>query len=170
MTPYGNPAFQLFLMATLAAHGLCWPTGEEKMLLVSVGTGSYNQARPKINRGGESLLYYACAVPSIMIGANVTCQDLLCRVFGLCKVGDPIDAEVGDMIAEPRGPVAPKLFTYLRYDADLSDDGLEQIGIAGVRASDVQKLDSCAHIAELQAIGRATARKVEERHCAGFVP
>ncbi len=107
MTPYGNPAFQLFLMATLAAHGLHWPTGEEKMLLVSVGTGSYNQARPKINRGGESLFYYACAVPSIMIGANVTCQDLLCRVFGLCKVGDPIDTEVGDLIAEPRGPVAP---------------------------------------------------------------
>ncbi len=45
MTPFGNPAFQLFLMATASPYCLEWPTGEEKMLLVSVGTGSYSQPR-----------------------------------------------------------------------------------------------------------------------------
>ena len=140
------------------------------MLLVSVGTGSYNQAHPKISRDGESLLYFASAAPAIMIGGNVTFQDLLCRVFGHCKVGDPIDTEVDDLIDDPRGPVTPKLFTYLRYDADLSDVGLKKLGITGVRAADIQKLDSCAHIAALQATGQAAAKKVDERHFGGFPP
>ena len=37
VTMFNNPAFQLFLMATLGAYRLRWPTGEDKMLLVSVG-------------------------------------------------------------------------------------------------------------------------------------
>src|SRR5208337_2559164 len=114
-------------------------TGEEKMLLVSVGTGSYNQAHPKISSEGGSLLYFASAVPAIMIGANVAYQDLLCRVFGNCKVGDPIDTEVDDLINDPRGPVTPKLFTYLRYDADLSDAGLRKLGITGAGAAGMRK-------------------------------
>ena len=51
-------------------------------------------------------------------------QDFLCRVFGKCLAGDPLDREVGDMIGK-RGPVWPKLFTYLRYNAELTRAGLE---------------------------------------------
>src|SRR5579883_3498917 len=39
VTSFNNPAFQLFLMATVHAYNLRWPAGEKKMLLVSVGTG-----------------------------------------------------------------------------------------------------------------------------------
>ena len=35
ITVYNNPAFQLFLMATLPPYNLCWPTGEDQLLLVS---------------------------------------------------------------------------------------------------------------------------------------
>ena len=37
LTTYNNPAFQLFLMATLDAYRLCWPATESDLLLVSVG-------------------------------------------------------------------------------------------------------------------------------------
>ena len=40
ITMYNNPAFQLFLMATSEPYRLCWETGADKMLLVSVGTGA----------------------------------------------------------------------------------------------------------------------------------
>src|SRR6266478_716391 len=39
ITPYNNPALLLFLMATLPAYKVCWETGIDKMVLVSVGTG-----------------------------------------------------------------------------------------------------------------------------------
>src|SRR6516225_1491615 len=40
VTMYNNPAFQLFLMATVEPYNLNWPTGIDKMLVVSVGTGT----------------------------------------------------------------------------------------------------------------------------------
>ncbi|MDZ4830468.1 MAG: patatin-like phospholipase family protein, partial [Phycisphaerae bacterium] len=40
VTMYNNPAFQLFLMATLEPYRLQWKASEDDMLLVSVGTGS----------------------------------------------------------------------------------------------------------------------------------
>ena len=44
VTPYNNPAFLLFLMATSAPYRLQWPTGPERLKLVSVGTGTMPQA------------------------------------------------------------------------------------------------------------------------------
>src|SRR5579872_4675294 len=40
VTPYNNPAFLLFRMATLAPYKLGWETGEQNLLLISVGTGA----------------------------------------------------------------------------------------------------------------------------------
>jgi patatin-like phospholipase/acyl hydrolase len=40
LTMYNNPAFQLFLMATLDAYRLGWRANESDLLLVSVGTGT----------------------------------------------------------------------------------------------------------------------------------
>ncbi len=44
VTMFNNPAFQLFLMATLEPYRLGWATGEEQMLLVSIGTGTNPRA------------------------------------------------------------------------------------------------------------------------------
>ena len=38
VTPYNNPAFLMYRMATQPAYNLNWETGEDKLLIVSVGT------------------------------------------------------------------------------------------------------------------------------------
>ena len=43
LTSLNNPAFKLFQMATLPEYRLEWPTGADKLLLVSVGTGFASQ-------------------------------------------------------------------------------------------------------------------------------
>lgn len=40
VTPYNNPAFLLYRMATQPAYNLKWETGEDNLLLVSIGTGT----------------------------------------------------------------------------------------------------------------------------------
>lgn len=169
-TPFGNPAFQLFLMATMEPYKLNWPTGEDAMLLVSVGTGNFSRVRSNLKDKGDHVLGHARSVPNVLIAGISNYQDLLCRVFGNCKVGDPIDSEVGDLLNYQGGPVSPKLFTYLRYDADLSEAGIHNLGIKGVRASHIQKMDSCDYTAELQIAGRAVAKKVMAEHFASFPP
>jgi hypothetical protein len=88
-------------------------------------------------------------------------QDFLCRVFGNCRIGGWLDREVTDMIGKS-GPAKPKLFTYLRYNADLTADGLKTL--THIEPKHVQKMDSTKHIAELREVGRAAAKTVSAEH------
>ncbi|MEQ6342071.1 MAG: patatin-like phospholipase family protein [Gammaproteobacteria bacterium] len=168
ITTYNNPAFQAFLMATVEPYKMGWSAGEDKMLVVSIGTGTSPQANADLDPNEMNLLYNAGSIPSALMYAALNEQDTLCRVFGKCLSGDELDREVGNMIGA-KGPVGPgKLFTYMRYNAELSPKGLSALELADIKPEDVQKLDSVAHIAELQRVGQAVAKKVKAEHFAGF--
>ena len=66
---YNNPAFQLFLMATSEPYRLCWPTGADKMLIVSVGTGASANANADLSPEEMNLLYNAGTIPSALMAA-----------------------------------------------------------------------------------------------------
>jgi hypothetical protein len=165
---YNNPAFQAFLMATVEPYKMNWQPGEDKMLVVSIGTGTSPQANAELDPGEMNLLYNAGSIPSALMAAALNEQDLLCRVFGKCLAGDELDREVGDL-KNVKGPASPnKLFTYLRYNAQLTPEGLESLGLSNVKPKDVQMLDSVEHISELQEVGKAVARSVKSEHFSGF--
>lgn len=169
ITMYNNPAFQLFLMATVEPYNLNWPTGEDQMLLVSIGTGLNPKANELLQPEEMNLIYNASSIPSALMFAAQNEQDLLCRVFGNCLAGDLIDSEVGDMIGK-KGPTDSKLFTYMRYNAELSYAGLAELGLEHIKPENVQALDSVEHIRELQEVGQAVAdRDVKIEHFAKFL-
>jgi patatin-like phospholipase/acyl hydrolase len=164
VTMYNNPAFQLFLMATVEPYGLCWPTGEDKMLIISVGTGASANANNDLTPREMNLIYNASHIPSALMAAALNEQDFLCRVFGKCLAGDLLDREVGDMIGKGIRD-APKLFTYARYNAELSREGLDALGLQQINPGHVQQMDSVDHISEMQEVGRAVAQqKVNATH------
>jgi uncharacterized protein len=168
ITTYNNPAFQSFLMATVDPYRMNWPAGEDKMLVVSIGTGTSPQANADLDPNAMNLLYNAGSIPSALMFAALNEQDMLCRVFGRCRAGDVLDREVGDLI-DAKGPAGPgKFFTYLRYNAELSADGLTALGVGDIKPENVQKLDSVAHITELQRVGKAVAGRIRLEHFAGF--
>ncbi len=168
-TTYNNPAFQAFLMATIEPYRLNWPAGEDKILLVSIGTGTTPKADIALQAAEMNLIYISASLPMALIFAALNEQDFLCRVFGKCLVGDPLDQEIGDLIGK-QGPVSPKLFTYLRYNVELSSRGLAALGLADIQPEEVQKLDSIEHTADLQRIGQAAARqKVKMQDFASFL-
>lgn len=169
ITTYNNPAFQLFLMATLEPYRVRWTADQDRMLLVSVGTGTSPDSNVDLNPAEMNLLYNASSVPSALMLAALNEQDLLCRAFGRCVSGDPLDREVGDLRVG-RGPVAPRLFTYARYNAELTGEGLASLGLSDIVPANVQKLDSIEHTSDLERVGRAVAeKKVSAVHFAGFV-
>ena len=99
-------------------------------------------------------------------------QDLLCRVFGDCRVGDPIDRELNDLVGSTGPlPLGEKLFTYLRYNAELTREGLDRLGCPDIEPRAVQKLDSIEGIPDLQRVGKKVGEtKVQEQHFEGFLP
>jgi hypothetical protein len=165
-TTFNNPAFLAFVMATTEPYRINWESGEDKLLLVSVGTG-YNPRAEKSLKA--NLLTNLISFPGSFMFAAFQEQDLLCRVFGNCRVGDKIDREVGDLIGT-KGPAMPKLFTYLRYDAELSEMGLAELGLSGINPKSVNSLDCVEAMEDLQRIGRALAeKKLELIDFDGFV-
>jgi hypothetical protein len=144
VTMYNNPAFQMFLMATLDRYWALkpearWRTGVDQMLIVSVGTGTLPDVRSGLEADQMNLLF---------------------------------NAEVGDLV----GSVGPlqreqKLFTYLRYNAELTRQGLDALGCRDIEPSSVQKMDSIDGIPDLRRVGRRVAEnRVMERHFDGFIP
>lgn len=178
VTMYNNPAFQLFLMATLAPYNLCWTPGKRNMLLISVGTGAAANANADLAPGQMNLIYNATSIPSALMFAAANEQDFLCRVFGHAVCGDMLDREIGALIGPVTplpdgripGPVAEKLFTYARYNVDLSTAGLTRLGVGHIAPEHVQQLDSVDYIAELKEVGAAAAAQVREEHFAEFAP
>ena len=168
VTVYNNPAFLLFLMATVEPYKLCWPAGRERMLLVSVGTGTSPKANVDLDPHDMNLIYNASSMPSALMFAALNEQDMLCRVFGDCRHGDRLDREIGDLTGT-RGPADPKLFTYLRYNAELSENWLEARGLGHIDPRDVQRIDSTRHMKALQEVGTSVGGDVTDTHFDGFV-
>jgi hypothetical protein len=149
-----------------------WAAGVEKMLIVSVGTGTSPDARHGLDPDEMNLLFNASTIPSALMLAALTEQDLLCRVFGDCLAGDPLDREL-DTLMPSVGPLAKeqKLFTYLRYNAELTREGLDALGCDTIAPEVVQKLDAVDSIGDLRKVGQAVAqKKVKAEHFQRFPP
>ncbi len=164
ITPYNNPAMQLFIMATLPQYQLGWATGEDQMLIVSIGTGMSPEANENLAPGDMNLLYNATSLPSALMAGALYQQDLLCRALGKCLYGDALDREVGNLVGGETPSGAPKQFTYVRYNAELTSRGLEAYGLGDVRQENGQQLDSTTYITDLMRVGRAVGERVRDEH------
>jgi hypothetical protein len=169
ITPFNNPALLLFLMATLPEYGLCWPAGESDLLIVSVGTGATAAVHPGLRPRQVGLLFNASNLPAVfMRGASVG-QDMVCRSLARARAGASIDSEFGSRLNE-LSPIGKNLFTYVRYDGDLSDDALAAFGLTSARdRKRLRKLDAVDAIPQLQALGRSVGQRIDyDQDFAGF--
>lgn len=161
VTPYNNPAFLLYRMATQASYGLNWKTGEQNLLIVSVGTGSAPSAGVYGNLWGTMT-----ELPTNLMYAMQIDQDINCRTVGRCAYGAPIDLELNDMIpldtdGQPLSMEtdAKKHFVYTRYNADLSEQGLKNMGLSHIDSDEVREMDSVEHIPQLREVGKTTGKQ-----------
>src|SRR5829696_1082979 len=175
LTPYNNPAFLLWRMATQAPYRLNWKNGERNILLVSVGTG----AAPRLDAdvySRDNVLENVANLPSaLMYGAQVD-QDINCRMVGRCVYGEIIDRELGDLIPkDENGKTIPlsqdmdRAFLYARYNADLSGPWLSKMGLGDIDPAEVSRLDSVDYVDDLRRIGRKVGEEVKLEHFGPFV-
>src|SRR5262249_12391092 len=124
---------------------------------------------------------------ALMYGAQVD-QDINCRTVGRCTYGDEIDRELLDMIPRQGGVQGSveerrnakhlsldeglgRAFLYARYNVDLSDGGLTQLGFGGIDTGSVRRMDNATpqNIEMLDKIGTAAGKQVKEEHFGTFL-
>jgi hypothetical protein len=189
VTPYNNPAFLLFRFATQPAYRLNWETGEKKLLLVSVGTGAGATLGATSDSPNSNILSTVKDLPGALMYASLIDQDMNCRSVGRCAYGDLIDRELLDMVPRqgddsgtlserlkrPPVPLSEDLgraFLYVRYNADLTDEGLINLNCGDLNADHVRQMDngSEGNIKALRRVGTAAAEQVKLAHLGPFVP
>ncbi len=171
VTPFNNPAFQLYLQATTPEYRLEWPTGTDRMLLVSVGTGLTPNVKPNLTARQMNALHSVRTLAGTLMGGAVLQQDMACRMIGHTIHGSVIDREIGDLSAG--ADPGERKFSYARYNAMLTIEGLEKLGLghltgrrtlAGIRSG-----VGLEHVEALREIGRAIGQEVSAETFSGFV-
>lgn len=176
MTPYNNPAFLMYRMSTEPAYCLNWVTGEDKLLVVSIGTGAAPSVELDVSHPDQGLLANVSGIPNALMYGAMMDQDINCRSVGRCVHGAELDREIGDMIPRdaagepiPLSTDLQRRFLYARYNADLSRAGLDALGLQDIEPEKVQKLDSVEHMEDLRRIGRQVAQEIKPDHFGSFV-
>ncbi|MEM8936065.1 MAG: patatin-like phospholipase family protein [Pseudomonadota bacterium] len=153
-----NPAFRAVVTATTNTFGLNWRADPKSLFILSLGTGISPNAKAGIEPHQINFLHAAENVPKALLAGAEQEQDLLCRLFGDCIAGPPVDSELGDLIGES-GPGPEKLFTYARLNFVMTDDGLAQLGLPDIAASSVEALDGVHALENLSRIGAQLAKR-----------
>jgi len=169
VTPHNNPSLALFQLATLGPFKIQWPTGPDRLTIVSVGTGTY---RPRLSYKSLGFARFTKlafhALISLMTDAEMLVLALM-QWMGECPAPWQINSEVGTLAAEL--PPGGKMFRFLRYDVRLEKDWLARElnyevsddGLARLRG-----MDDPAAVTELYEIGRRAAEKqVKIEHLTG---
>ncbi len=158
VSPLNNPALVMIMLATLNGYGFRWPLGADRLMLVSIGTGS--PARLPVARSVSRMpaaVLAVTALQSMMQDCNWLNQTLL-QWMGASPTLWPIDSEIGDRAADQTGE--KPLLHYLRYHAPLSAVWLEKkLGLHLTHAdlSALEALDRPELAPRLLEIGRRAA-------------
>ncbi|MEP7168576.1 MAG: patatin-like phospholipase family protein [Bacteroidota bacterium] len=170
MSMMNNPSLQLFLTATLKGFNLRWEAGEDKMLIVSIGTGRRNKKLTGAKWKDPKLWDIAQFAPEQFMSDASELIELMMHFIG--KGTGPlrkIDSEIEDLSEDALN--GSKGFSYVRYNVEMIKDELDKIGVSGL--SDIQlgklmNMDLAENVDLLIEVGEKAAEKyVEEKNFPG---
>ncbi len=169
VTPHNNPALALLHMATLSPFRIQWPTGPDRLTVVSLGTGTY---RPRLSYEALGFARFTkLAFHALLSLMNDTQMQVLALMqwMGECPAPWEINSEVGTLAGD--APPGGKMFRFLRYDVRLEKDWLARE--LNYQASDdlienLRGMDDPSIVHRLYEIGGLAAEKqVKIEHLVG---
>ncbi len=173
VSPHNNPALQLLLLATLEGYRLSWPLGADKLLVVSVGTGFWEERHDaewvidKTAAGNGIASLYA------LMDDTTALNELLLQWLSDSPTNRTLDSEVGDLRNDILGHDPEKhdekkpWISYLRYNAPLELEWLNanvEETFSEKRLEDLRYLGSAENMPTLTRIGDAAAKQVLAEH------
>jgi hypothetical protein len=160
VSPFNDPALQLLMLAALSGHGFRWQLGKDKLLLISVGTGTYKETFTSEDlENMPAALQAVHSLQSIMDDCARVNHTML-QWLTNCLTPWNIERAVQTMEIDSQG--GPQLATYARYNV-LFEPGWLKTEVAMIQTPDkltkIAQMDNPANMDELAEIGRIAAKK-----------
>lgn len=160
VTPHNNPSLALFNIATLSPFNIKWPTGPDKLTIVSLGTGTF---RPRLSYESLGFARFTKlafhALISLMTDAEMLVLQLM-QWMGECPAPWLLNSEIGTLASD--APPGGKMFRFLRYDVRLEKDWLARelnYNVTDEQLAQLRGMDDPGTVQQLYEIGTAAAEK-----------
>lgn len=151
VSPHNSPALKMFMMAgikgynlgggqlTMDGGGSAWELGDNKLLLISIGTGTFSSK----SKTGSGAALDAIASLQGMISDGTDLGLILLQWLGKSRRPWVLDRDVRSLMDDGLNiegvPVGP-LLSFQRYDMRLEDDDLNRDRCAGVDEREMVRL------------------------------
>jgi hypothetical protein len=167
VSPFNNPALLAMMYATMIGYRINWPTGADRLLVVSIGTGA---ADPTVTHASLAAKQAVDALLSLM-NDTATLQETLLQWLSDGPTARRINREVGNLEGDVLNGTAA--LTYRRYNVDLRASSLQELEPALQDPKVIESLsamDSPANMTILHRLGALAAqRDIRSEHFpAGF--
>lgn len=155
VSPFNNPALQALMYATLEGYRIGWPTGADRLLVVSVGTGAPD---PKVERSNLAGLHAVNSLKALMEDCS-SLQETLLQWMSSSPLARRIDSEVGDLGRDLIG--GQPLLSYLRYNVDLSPESVHALdaSLSSKQIASLSEMDAPENMETLLRLGERMARQ-----------
>jgi len=166
VSPFNDPALQLLMLAVLDGHGFRWRPGKDKLLLISLGTGTYkktfkSEELEKMVAAEQGLR----ALQSLMDDC-ARMNHCMLQWLTNCVTPWQIDRAVQKMEIDSKS--GPQLATYARYNVLLEPAWLKtEVSIERTpdKLEKIAEMDDPANMDELADIGKDAAKlQVKPEH------
>jgi uncharacterized protein len=156
VSPFNNPALIAMMYATMIGYRINWPTGADKLLVVSIGTGAADPAVTHANLAAKQAID---ALLSLMNDA-ATLQEMLLQWLSDGPTARRINREVGNLEGDVLNGLAA--LTYRRYNVDLRASSLQELepGLQDPKVIEsLSAMDSPANMTILHRLGTLAAQR-----------
>lgn len=168
-----NPALQLLMVATLKGFPYHWQLGEDKLMVVSVGTGMTKFKKLPQKIGKSHLLDWAANLPEMFMQDASWQNQMMMQWLSRSPTAHEIDREVGvlseDILSDEPGR-KEGLLHYLRYNVFLDVEDMNARfkptkPYTQKEIDDLAAMDNAKNCQKLYDLGYlAGAQEVKESH------
>ena len=155
MSPFNNPALMAVMYATLEGYRVNWPTGADRLLVVSVGTG---RADKEVRKSAVAAAHAMKGLLGLMDDCAAM-QEILLQWMSNSRTARVLDREVGDLQHDLIA--ATPLISYLRYNGDLGVDAVKALmpKLADDKIRSLTEMDAPENMQTLFKLGELTAER-----------
>lgn len=160
VSPFNNPALQSLMYATLDGFNVNWPLGEDRLLLVSIGTGAGDPSRRPSRWAAKQGIQ---ALQSLMDDCGALVETMM-QWLSNSPMGRQIDSEIDNLNRDVL--TGQPACTYQRYQLDLTRQTVDRLqpGIADEDLAALAGMDRPDQLETLYELGQQAAGIVSPDH------